>query len=130
MDAFENWKQHHEEVKELFKQAEEAEGKEQKEIFKQIKRALETRGRIEETIFFPIMEEPEQLKDIALESAEDKQITTLLCELEDLVFKLKALKNEIEHHADEEVEGMYTGARDYERDSDRIIGGKLSKQLI
>jgi len=113
MDALELLKQDHKEVKELFGQAEAAEGKEQKEIFKQIKRALDTHARIEETIFYPAMEKHEQLKHMVLESYEEhKQIKTLLREMEELVSdsekfepKLKVLKENVEHHPEEEEEG-------------------------
>jgi len=97
MDALELLKQDHQKVKELLEEAEATEdGKEQKEIFKQIKKELETHARIEETVFYPAMEKHEELKDIVLESYEEhKQIKTLLREMEDLV----------EHHAEEEEEG-------------------------
>jgi len=114
MDALELLKQDHQKVKELLEEAEATEdGKEQKEIFKQIKKELETHARIEETVFYPAMEKHEELKDIVLESYEEhKQIKTLLREMEDLVSdsekfepKLQVLMENVEHHAEEEEEG-------------------------
>ena len=80
MDALELLKQDHQKVKELFEQAEAMEeGKEQKQIFDQIKRELETHARIEESIFYPAMEKHEELKDMVLEAIEEhKQVKTLL----------------------------------------------------
>ena len=114
MDALELLKQDHQTVKELFEQAEGIEdGKEQKQVFRQIKRELDTHARIEETIFYPAMEKHEELKDMVLEAIEEhKQVKTLLREIDALVNdsekfdpKLTVLKENVEHHAEEEEEG-------------------------
>ena len=114
MNALELLQQDHHTVKELFEQAEGTEDeKQKKEIFKQIKKELETHTRIEETVFYPAMQEYEELKDMVLESLEEhKQVKTLLREMEDLASKsekfepkLKVLQENVEHHAEEEEEG-------------------------
>jgi Hemerythrin HHE cation binding domain len=113
MNALELLKQDHQEVKELFKEAEGAEGKQKTEVFAKIKKALETHTRIEEGIFYPTMEKKEELKDMVLESLEEhKQVKTLLKEMDALVSdsekfepKLKVLQENVEHHAEEEEEG-------------------------
>jgi hemerythrin superfamily protein len=122
MDAIEVLKQDHQKVKELLEEAQATEGgEEQKEIFKQIKKELETHARIEETVFYPAMEKHEELKDMVLESYEEhKQVKTLLREMEDLVSdsekfepKLKVLMENVEHHAEEEEEAkMFPKIRD------------------
>ena len=113
MNALELLKQDHEEVKELFEQAEGTDdSKEQRNIFKQIKKALESHARIEEGIFYPVMEKHAQLKDLVLESYEEhKQIKILLKEMDDLVTdseefepKLRVLQEIVDHHAEEEEE--------------------------
>ncbi|HVH92131.1 MAG TPA: hemerythrin domain-containing protein [Candidatus Acidoferrum sp.] len=114
MDALELLKQDHQTVKELFEQAEAMEqGKDQKQIFDEIKRELETHARIEESVFYPAMEKYEELKDMVLEAIEEhKQVKTLLKEMDNLVGdsekfepKLKVLMENVEHHAEEEEEG-------------------------
>ena len=114
MNALELLKQDHEKVRELFEQAEGTDdSKEQRNLFKQIKRALEAHVRIEEGVFYPAMEKHEPLKDLLLESYEEaKQIKGLLKEMVDLVTdsekfepKLKVLRENVEHHAEEEEEG-------------------------
>jgi hemerythrin superfamily protein len=114
MDALQLLKQDHQTVKELFEQAEGMEdGKEQRQIFTQIKKELETHARIEETVFYPAMQKHEGLKDMVLESIEEhKQVKTLLREMDDLANesekfepKLKVLMENVEHHAEEEEEG-------------------------
>jgi hemerythrin superfamily protein len=114
MDALELLKQDHQKVKELFKRGQETDDKKrQRQIFKEIKSELETHARIEETIFYPAMEEHEELKDMVLESLEEhKQMKTVLREMARLSTsserfkpKFKVLKDNVEHHAVEEEEG-------------------------
>jgi hemerythrin superfamily protein len=114
MDALELLKQDHQKVKELFKQGQQMEDKkQQKQIFKEIKSELETHARIEETIFYPAMEEHDELKDMVLESLEEhRQMKTVLRELGKLSAsserfkpKFKVLMDDVKHHAEEEEEG-------------------------
>ena len=114
MDALEILRQDHQKVKELFKQGQQTQDKkQQKQILKEIKAELETHARIEETIFYPAMEEHDELKDMVLESLEEhKQMKTILRELAKLSAsserfkpKFKVLKDNVEHHAEEEEEG-------------------------
>lgn len=112
MDALELLKQDHQKVKELFKQQSE-DKKQQRQIFKEIKSELETHARIEETIFYPAMQQHDELKDMVLESFEEhRQMKTVLRELAKLSVsserfkpKFKVLKDDVEHHAEEEEEG-------------------------
>jgi hemerythrin superfamily protein len=114
MDALELLKEDHQKVKKLLEQAQQTEDKkQQKQIFKEIKTELDTHARIEETIFYPAMEEYEELKDMVLESLEEhKQVKTVLREMaklspssERFKPKFKVLKDNVEHHAEEEEEG-------------------------
>ena len=106
MDALEFLKQDHQAIRELLEQAESTEdGTKQKDIFRQVKRALEIHARNEEAIFHSSLKA--QPMDIFLESCgEDVQMKTLLREMEDLVFKLNVLKNDVERHADEPDESV------------------------
>src|SRR5512139_1041219 len=113
MNALDLLSEDHKKVKELFEEAENAEGKEQQKLFDQIKQELETHTRIEETIFYPAVQQYEELKDMVLESLEEhKQVKTLLKEMDGLAAdsdkfepKLKVLMENVEHHAEEEEEG-------------------------
>jgi hemerythrin superfamily protein len=114
MDALELLKQDHQKVKKLFQQGQQTEDKkQQKQIFKEIKSELETHARIEETIFYPAMEEHDELKDMVLESLEEhRQMKTVLRELGKLSAsserfkpKFKVLMDDVKHHAEEEEEG-------------------------
>lgn len=114
MDALELLQTDHRKVKELLEEAAETEdAKQQRQLFKEIRTELETHARIEEAIFYPAMQEHDELKDMVLESLEEhKQVKTLLREMRNLSAgsekfapKLKVLKDNVEHHAEEEEEG-------------------------
>ncbi len=114
MNALELLKEDHHKVKELFQQVESTEDQEEKRrIFDEIQSELETHASIEEEIFYPAMQEHEELKDMVLESIEEhKQVKTLLREMDNLKSdsekfepKLSVLKENVEHHAEEEEEG-------------------------
>jgi hemerythrin superfamily protein len=136
MDALELLKQDHQKVKELFKQGQQTEDKkQQKQIFKEIKSELETHARIEETIFYPAMEEHDELKDMVLESLEEhRQMKTVLRELGKLSAsserfkpKFKVLMDDVKHHAEEEEEGkMFPKIRNLiKRDELEQLGEEL-----
>jgi hemerythrin superfamily protein len=114
MNALDLLAQDHQAVKKLFEQGQQTDDKKQKkQIFKEIKSELETHARLEETIFYPAMEEHEELQDMVLESLEEhKQMKTVLREMSRLSAssekfkpKFKVLKDNVEHHAVEEEEG-------------------------
>jgi hemerythrin superfamily protein len=113
MNALELLKEDHHKVKELFQQAESTEDqKEKRRIFDEIQSELETHASIEEEVFYPAMQEHEELEDMVLESIEEhKQVKTLLREMDNLKSdsekfepKLSVLKENVEHHAEEEEE--------------------------
>src|SRR5438105_13081633 len=83
MDALELLKSDHHKVKQLFAKAQQSENKkQQKQALREIKSELETHTRIEESIFYPAMQEYEELKDMVLEYLEEhRQMKTLLREL-------------------------------------------------
>jgi hemerythrin superfamily protein len=114
MDALELLKKDHKAVKDLFKKiAANKNAKQQKELFEHIKTELETHTHIEETVFYPAVEETPEMEDMVAESLEEhKQVKTLLREMEKLTAdsdkfepKLKVLMENVEHHAEEEEEG-------------------------
>jgi hypothetical protein len=111
MDALELLEQDHAKVKKLFEQAEDADQKEQRAVFTQIKTELEVHTYIEETVFYPAMQRYNELKDMVAESLEEhNKVKTLLNEMEgmsggeDFEDKLEELIDNVEHHAEDEEE--------------------------
>jgi hemerythrin superfamily protein len=111
MDALELLEQDHAKVKKLFEQAEDADQKEQRAIFTQIKTELEIHTQIEESVFYPAMQRYNELKDMVAESLEEhNKVKALLKEMdslsgsEDFQDKLEELIDNVEHHAEDEEE--------------------------
>ena len=122
MDAIELLKKDHEKVSGIFEKLEpttERATKTREELFTQLKQELDVHARIEETIFYPAILEAAETRDITLEAFEEhKIIKQLLAELEatskneeEWTAKLKVLKENVEHHVEEEEGEMFKNAR-------------------
>lgn len=120
MNAIELLKKDHQKVAGLFKQYESAgedASSKKEELFRRIKRELDIHARIEEEIFYPAAKQVpvEEARELVAEAAEEhKQVKTLLAELagmdaEDERFdaKMKVLKEDVEHHVEEEENEMF-----------------------
>jgi len=120
MDAFELLKADHKKVAQLFDQLESARGSAKLNVFKQIKSELELHTHVEETIFYPALEKPEETHDLTLEAYEEhKVVKTLLSELararsanDEWQAKAKVLRENVEHHVDEEENELFDKADD------------------
>ena len=120
MNAFELLKADHEKVNGLFDELEAATGKAKLSVFNQIKSELELHTHIEETIFYPALEKPEETHDLTLEAYEEhKMVKTLLAELsgsrtadDEWQARAKVLRENVEHHVDEEENELFDKADD------------------
>jgi hemerythrin-like domain-containing protein len=142
MDAFELLKADHKKVAELFDLLETANGKRKLEVFKRIKSELELHAHIEESIFYPALEKPLETHDLTLEAYEEhKVVKTLLGELsgarsasDEWQAKAKVLRENVEHHVDEEENELFDKADDALSDEeiealgDRMAAEKARKQ--
>lgn len=122
MNAFELMKKDHKKVSELFKQLEETTEravKTREELFGKLKQELDIHARIEETIFYPAIKEAEETHEITLEAIEEHNVVKqLLSELDAMpvdderwTAKLTVLKENVEHHVEEEENEMFKDAR-------------------
>jgi hemerythrin superfamily protein len=119
MNALELLIKDHEKVSELFEQvkATEDQGKKQ-QLFEQIKEELEIHTHIEETIFYPALQQKgnQELTEIVLEGIEEhhqakiflREISSLSDDSEKFDAKLKVLMEDVEHHVDEEENEMFS----------------------
>ena len=120
MDPFELLKADHRKVAQLFDQLEAASEKAKLDVFRQIKAELDLHTHVEETVFYPALERPEETKDITLEAYEEhKVVKTLLAELDgaraaddEWQAQAKVLRENVEHHVDEEEGEMFDKAED------------------
>jgi hemerythrin-like domain-containing protein len=110
--------------------------KTREELFTQLKTELDIHTRIEETIFYPALEEADETRDITLEAFEEhKVVKTLLGELESMgkdqeewTAKFTVLKENIEHHVEEEEGEMFKDARKVLSEEDiETLGTRMEK---
>ena len=116
MNALDILKQDHQKVKGLFQEIrKDSDRARQKELFDKVDWELEIHTHIEETIFYPAIDEHEEFKDMVVEALEEHQeAKSLLDELEDLGAddhdfgsKLQQLMEAVEHHVEEEEGEMF-----------------------
>jgi hemerythrin-like domain-containing protein len=122
MNAFTLLKTDHEKVAGILKKLEETTERAQKtreELFTQLKSELDLHAEIEEKIFYPVLEKAEESHEITLEAFEEHRLVKqLLGELEtepkddeQWTAKFTVLKENIEHHVEEEEGEMFKKAR-------------------
>jgi hemerythrin superfamily protein len=93
--------------------------KTREDLFTQLKTELDVHAHIEETILYPALEEIEVTHDITLEAFEEHRLVKqLLAELEKMdkgeeqwTARFTVLKENVEHHVEEEEGEMFPKAR-------------------
>jgi len=89
------------------------------ELFTQLKTELDIHAEIEEKILYPVLEKADETHDISLEAYEEHRLVKqLLTELEaepkdaeEWTAKFTVLKENVEHHVEEEEGEMFKKAR-------------------
>ena len=139
MDAIELLESDHKKVKALLEAIGETDqGSEdrRRELFSQIRNEMSVHERIEEEIFYPALKEHPKAKDIVLEGYEEHHAVDLLFdELEGVPFederwapKMTVIKENIEHHIEEEEEEMFDKARSIlDEDELKSLGERMQK---
>lgn len=139
MDAFELLKSDHEKVAGILEKIEgttERALKTREELFTQLKTELDIHAAIEEKIFYPVLEKAEESRDITLEAFEEHRLVKqLLGELESeskddetWTAKFTVLKENIEHHVEEEEGEMFKQARKVlSKDEIEELGTRMEK---
>jgi hemerythrin-like domain-containing protein len=122
MNAFELLKQDREKVSGIFEKLEpttERALKTRQELFEKLRNELEIHTKIEETIFYPVLKEAAETRDITMEAFEEHNVVKSLLEemsaisvdSEEWTAKLTVLKENVEHHVEEEEGEMFKSAR-------------------
>jgi hypothetical protein len=122
MDALKLLKQDHEKVKKMLSQLDETTERANKtrdSVFHQVKRELTIHETIEEEIRYPAFQQQAKMKDIVLESYQEHHVVDLIMgEVGDLSTddeqwgaKLTVMKENVEHHIEEEEGEMFKKAR-------------------
>jgi iron-sulfur cluster repair protein YtfE (RIC family) len=122
MNAFELLTEDHQRVSAIFEKLEpttERALKTREELFARLKTELQIHTEIEEQIFYPALKQEEETREITLEGIEEHNVVkTLLEEMEAMPVdseewsaKLSVLKENVEHHVEEEEGEMFPKAR-------------------
>lgn len=122
MNAFTLLKDDHEKVAGILEKIDETTERATKgreELFTQLKNELDIHARIEEEILYPALEEYEETRAISLEAYQEHALVKQLLEElasapkddEQWTAKFTVLKENIEHHVEEEEGEMFKKAR-------------------
>ncbi len=133
MDAIALLKADHEKVAGIFEKLEpttERATKTREELFADLKMNLDIHAHIEETIFYPAIKEAAATHDIVLEGFEEHhvikvllgELATMPVDTEEWGAKAKVLKENVEHHVEEEEGEMFPAAR-------KVLGKEKIEEL-
>jgi Hemerythrin HHE cation binding domain len=122
MDALRLLKDDHDKVKKLLGELEsttERGVKTRQELFAKVKQELVVHEAIEEEIFYPALKDHPKTKEITLEAYEEHHVVDMvMAEIEGVAFddetwgaKFTVMKENVEHHIEEEEGEMFTQAR-------------------
>ena len=143
MDALTLLKEDHDKVKKMLTEGEETTERAEKtrtQLFETLKAEMMIHERIEEEIFYPALKSHPKAKDIVLEAYEEHHVVDeIMGELEATdvtdetwAAKFKVMKENIEHHIEEEEGEMFKQARQvFEADELEQLGARMMelKQL-
>jgi hemerythrin-like domain-containing protein len=140
MHALTLLKQDHEAVKELLGKLDattERGVKTREELFTKLVRDLEAHEAIEEEILYPALKEHPKAKDLVLEAYEEHHVVdTVMGELQETSFddetwgaKLTVMKENLEHHIEEEESEMFDRARSvFDRGELEELGTRMEER--
>jgi iron-sulfur cluster repair protein YtfE (RIC family) len=122
MNVYQLLKQDHKTVAGIFAKLEpttERALKTREELFSKLNSELEVHTAIEEKIFYPVLKEAAETRDITFEAFEEhrvvkellKELSTEPKDTEEWTAKLTVLKENVEHHVEEEEGEMFKKAR-------------------
>jgi hypothetical protein len=139
MDALTLLKTDHDRVKKMLAEGEdttERAVKTRSELMLTLKREMMVHERIEEEIFYPALKEHPKAKEIVLEGYEEHHVVDeIMGELEQTdvsdetwAAKFKVMKENIEHHIEEEEGEMFKNARDvFDREELEQLGARMAE---
>jgi hypothetical protein len=122
MNVFDLLKEDHKEVAKMMTKIEETSeqaAKTREKLFLELKKELDLHAYVEETYFYPALKDVSETKEITLEAYEEHRVVKILLEeLEDLDkdaeewgAKFKVLKENVEHHVEEEEDELFKKAQ-------------------
>ena len=122
MDVIKLLKQDHQKVKKILEELEETTERattKRQQLFAEVQSELRLHELVEEEIVYPAFREQSKLKDIVLEGYEEHHVVDLIMDEiagepvtdETWAAKVKVMKENVEHHVEEEEDKMFPQAR-------------------
>jgi hemerythrin superfamily protein len=136
MDCLEFLEHDHEEVKQVFKKLEQAEGAAASRLFEQLRNMLTLHEEIEETLFYPQLKQEKAAKELVLESYQEHHIMDVLIgEIsqfkpsdEQWAPKVTVLQENTEHHIKDEEGELFPKVRKiWDADKRREVGRQMQQ---
>jgi hemerythrin-like domain-containing protein len=140
VDALELLKQDHDKVKKMLDELDtttERALKTREQGFGELRRELEAHESIEEEIFYPALKEHPKAKELVLEAYEEHNVVDMVMgEIEDVSYddetwgaKFTVLKENLEHHIQEEEDEMFKQARQvFDEDELDELGDRMAQR--
>ena len=137
MNAIDLLEQDHRKIKKMLAEGEETTERAEvtrSDLYATLRREMETHERIEEQIFYPALKQHPKARDIVLEGFEEHHVVDeIMGELgetdvtdETWAAKFKVMKENIEHHIEEEEEEMFPKARRvFDKDEIEALGDRM-----
>jgi hemerythrin-like domain-containing protein len=137
VNAIDLLEEDHRQVKKMLAEGEETTERAEvtrSELYATLRREMETHERIEEEIFYPALKQHPKARDLVLEGLEEHHLVDeVMGELgetdvtdETWAAKFKVMKENIEHHIEEEEGEMFPKARQvFEKDELESLGDRM-----
>ena len=137
MDALSLLKEDHDKVKKMLDELEsttERGVKTREELFTKVRQELEIHETIEEQIFYPALKNHPKTREITLEAYEEHHVVdTVMAEIQDLAYddetwgaKFTVMKENVEHHIEEEEGEMFKQAKQvFDKDELTQLGEQM-----
>lgn len=138
MDALTLLKEDHDKVKKMLQELEsttERGVKTREQLFAKVKHELTVHEAIEEEVFYPALKQHPKTRDIALEAYEEHHVVdTVMAEIDGVAYedetwgaKFKVMKENLEHHIDEEEGEMFKQAKQvFDKDELDQLGATMA----
>ena len=138
MEALTLLKKDHDEVKKMLKDLDATTDravKTRQDLFERLKFSLTVHEQMEEAVLYPALKEHPKTKEITLEAYEEHHVVDMvMAEIESVPYdderwgaKFKVMKENIEHHIEEEENEMFKKARQvFDEDELEALGERMS----
>ena len=138
MDALSLLKEDHDKVKKMLEELDsttERGVKTREDLFTKVKHELEVHEQIEEEIFYPALKDHPKTKELTLEAYEEHHVVDIvMAEIERVPFddetwgaKFSVMKENLEHHIEEEEGEMFKQARQvFDKDELGQLGERMA----